>query len=314
MFFPINKKYLIAVFTATMLTNTAFYVLPASARLDEAVLEGEYRVPLAKAVEVVKAAGPKNVQVARSSNGNQIQMEYQVRSGDTLWSIAKRAGLSVDELAKANDLSEGDILAVGRTLVLPGREQRYHKVAAEETLSHIAGQYNISVQQLMTANNISDADFINVGRMLSIPSDEVQQELPVSANGQASKIQIGGWAWPVAGTITSLFGIRGASPHEGVDIGAVSGATINAPNKGKVVWAAPRGTYGNTVILDHDNGIRSLYAHCSKILVHEGQTINRNQPIALVGNTGRSSGPHLHMEILRQGIPLDPLLFLKEEL
>lgn len=314
MFFSIKKKYLLAVLAAALLTNTAIYVLPASARFDEVISDGEYKTPLAKGVAVVKNAGQKSAQVSRSSRANQIQMEYQVRPGDTLWSIAERAGVSVEELTQVNELGERDILVVGRTLVIPGKEKRYHKVATGETLTHIAGQYNISVQQLMAANNISDADFINVGQMLIIPDGDVRQALATSAMGEAGKIQIGGWAWPVAGTITSYFGIRGDSPHEGVDIGALSGSTIVAPEKGKVVWAAPRGTYGNAVILDHGNGIRSLYAHCSKILVCEGQTIDKNQPIALVGSTGRSSGPHLHMEILRQGIPLDPLLFLKEKL
>lgn len=306
----INKKRFLAIAMAAVIASTALGVLPASARLDEVMSEGDYTPPIAREVEVVKY--PEKP-AARVSKAPVVQMEYRVRPGDTLWSIAERSGISIDELARTNHLSQEDVLAVGRTLTIPGGEFRYHRVAGGETLSHIAGQYGISLQQLMSANEIKNPDIIKIGYTLTIPG-EVSEPVMSEPAGQTSRIQIGGWAWPVAGEVTSHFGIRGDRPHEGVDIGACEGATIVAAEKGRVVWSAPRGTYGLTVILDHGNGIRSLYSHCSKLLVREGQLVDRNQAIAEVGNTGRSTGPHLHMEILRQGVPLDPMLFLKERL
>lgn len=306
----LNKKRFLAIATAVMIAGTALGVLPASAGLDEVISEGDYTPPMAKDVEVVEYLAKP---VAKVSKAPDVQMEYQVRPGDTLWSIAERTGISLDELAKTNRLNQEDVLAVGRTLTIPGGDFRYHRVAGGETLSHIAGQYGISLQQLMSANYIKNPDLIKIGHTLTIPGEGSQPVVSEPVE-QTNKIQIGGWAWPVAGEVTSHFGIRGDRPHEGVDIGGCEGATIVAAEKGRVVWSAPRGTYGLTVIVDHGNGIRSLYSHCSKLLVSEGQLVDRNQPIAEVGNTGRSTGPHLHMEILRQGVPLDPLLFLKERL
>ncbi|ABO51675.1 peptidase M23B [Desulforamulus reducens MI-1] len=312
MHFHINKRKLVTLTIAVYFVSMVLGVLPASAGLDEVVSEGAYSPPLARNIEVQKplTKAPKS-QTANS----EIEMEYQVRPGDSLWSIAERTGISVGKLAEINKMNPTDVLVAGRNLIIPGMSLGYHRIASGETLSHIAGQYDITMAELMKANGLANPDFIKIGATLVVPNREAVSEAVVSAtSNQKGKIQIGGWAWPVAGEITSHFGIRGDRPHEGVDIGASSGATIVAAEQGRVVWAAPRGTYGLTVILDHGNGIRSLYAHCSKLLVTEGQQVDRDQPIARVGNTGRSAGPHLHMEILRQGIPLDPLLFLKERL
>ncbi|GAB6159051.1 M23 family metallopeptidase [Desulfotomaculum varum] len=298
----INKKSLAAAALAVALAFGALAPGPAGAGLDEVVTEGEFPLPVARTAAAVKQP---------SAVAGSLPMEYRVRPGDTLWSIAQRCGLTVAELATANSINEEDILAVGRTLTIPGREVSYHLVAAGETLSHIAGQYGISLDELVEANRLANPHLIRQGDRLVIP---VTDQPAAALAGQVGKIQLGGWAWPVAGEITSPFGIRGDRPHEGLDIGAGEGAAIIAPERGRVVWAGPRGTYGLTVILDHGGGIRSLYAHCSKLLVQEGQTVERHQPIAEVGSTGRSSGPHLHMEILRQGIPLDPLMFLKDKL
>ncbi|AQS60398.1 peptidoglycan DD-metalloendopeptidase family protein [Desulforamulus ferrireducens] len=307
----INKKRWLAVITAVLVAGSVLGVIPANASLEESMCEGDYTPPLAQEVpvEVVQeksvTASPKTAQVER------VEMMYQVREGDTLWSIAQRTGITMDRLAQANNKKLDDILVTGTTLILPGIDIQQHRVAEGETLSHIAGQYGVSVDRLMAANQLDNPHLIRVGQTLQIPADSQRESVPTL---KAGKIQIGGWAWPVVGEITSHFGIREDRPHEGIDIGAVSGTTIKAPAAGRVVWAAPRGTYGLTVIIDHGNGLRSLYAHCSKLLVQEGQQVARNQAIALVGSTGRSSGPHLHMEVLRQGVPVDPLLFLKERL
>ena len=302
----INKQRLLAVASAAIIASTAMGILPASAGLDEVIGEGVYTPPLAKEVTVEKTViKPAKVEA-------RLDMEYQVRTGDTLWSIAERSRTTVAKLAMANDLNQEEILAAGQTLTIPGSGgSSYHKIAAGETLSHIAGQYDLSVQRLIEANDLTNPDNIKVGQQLKIPAEVYRDTAVTTAGG---KIQLGGWSWPAVGEVTSHFGIRGDSPHEGMDIGAGEGATISAAESGKVVWSGPRGTYGLTVIMDNGNGIRSLYAHCSKLLVQEGQRVERGQPIARVGNTGRSAGPHLHMEILRQGIPVDPLMFLKERL
>lgn len=124
----------------------------------------------------------------------------------------------------------------------------------------------------------------------------------------------GRFCWPVEGRITSPFGTReifgSTSSHRGIDIAAASGTPIAASAGGTVIWSGPKGTYGNLVKLDHGNGFVTYYAHCSQLLVQVGDTVAQGETIALVGSTGRSTGPHCHFEILWQGELLDPLACL----
>ena len=122
--------------------------------------------------------------------------------------------------------------------------------------------------------------------------------------------------WPVRGALNSRFGLR-PSPwtgdpefHRGLDISAHRGTAVLAPASGSVYFAGNGGEYGTTVILDHGHDLRSLYGHLQEIRVEQGQQVERGQVIALTGNTGRSSGPHLHYEILVRGQAVDPRQFL----
>lgn len=123
--------------------------------------------------------------------------------------------------------------------------------------------------------------------------------------------------WPVQGPITSDFGYRfifgETNFHRGIDIAAPSGTAINAGAEGTVVFAGEKGSYGNLVILSHGNGFLTYYAHCSKLLVQAGDTVTQGQPIAAVGSTGRSTGPHCHFEVRYQNEPIDPLFYLPGE-
>ncbi len=118
---------------------------------------------------------------------------------------------------------------------------------------------------------------------------------------------------PVDGPIVSGFGyrvhpiFRRVKFHYGIDISAPSGTPIHAAADGVVVFAGWRRAYGNTVIVDHGNGLATLYAHCSRVLVSEGEVVKQGQVIALVGSTGLSTGPHLHFEVRRYGEPINPL-------
>ncbi|WP_299491359.1 peptidoglycan DD-metalloendopeptidase family protein [Acaryochloris sp. IP29b_bin.137] len=121
---------------------------------------------------------------------------------------------------------------------------------------------------------------------------------------------------PVVGPITSNFGYR-SHPifgtgrfHAGTDFGAPTGAPIFAADSGTVIVAEWYGGYGNTVIIDHGNGLTTLYGHCSELYVTVGQGVQRGQTIAAVGSTGLSTGPHLHFEVRQQGEPVEPLAYL----
>ncbi len=122
--------------------------------------------------------------------------------------------------------------------------------------------------------------------------------------------------WPVRGAVNSEFGMR-LSPwtsdrefHAGIDIRAERGTQVRAPAAATVVFAGPQPEYGNTVILDHGNDIRSIYGHLSQMSVRQGDRIQRGGLIGLSGNTGRSSGPHLHYEILVKGQAVNPRAYL----
>lgn len=122
--------------------------------------------------------------------------------------------------------------------------------------------------------------------------------------------------WPVRGSVNSEFGRRLSSWsgseefHSGIDIGSDRGTLVMAPAPGIVIFSGSNTDYGNTVIIDHGQDVKSLYGHLQKVLVAQGQKVERGQTIALTGNTGKSSGPHLHYEIRVKGHPVNPRRYL----
>ena len=120
-----------------------------------------------------------------------------------------------------------------------------------------------------------------------------------------------GIAWPLRGPINSSYGSRGGSFHSGIDIGGGTGSSYSAAASGKVVAAGWGGGYGNMILIDHGNGVRTRYAHSSKLLVSIGQQVKQGQSIGLVGSTGHSSGPHLHFEVIINGSTVNPSSYFR---
>ncbi len=118
---------------------------------------------------------------------------------------------------------------------------------------------------------------------------------------------------PVSGIITSRFGSassRRVSRHTGLDIGASTGTPIKAAASGRVTFSGDKGSYGLMVVLQHENGVETYYGHCSKLYVNVGEYVNQGDVIAAVGNTGNSTGPHLHLEIRVNGVAYNPQNYL----
>ncbi|EAX46854.1 peptidase M23B [Thermosinus carboxydivorans Nor1] len=147
-------------------------------------------------------------------------------------------------------------------------------------------------------------------------SKRIEEMLRSKQTGGRAAESTGAMLWPASGPITSPFGWRThpifgtARFHSGIDIGADYGDPVAAADGGVVVYADWMGGYGKTVIIDHGGGISTLYAHNSELLVSEGQRVRKGQPIARVGSTGYSTGPHLHFEVRQNGSPVNPLGYL----
>jgi len=120
-----------------------------------------------------------------------------------------------------------------------------------------------------------------------------------------------GLAWPVSGEVGDGFGLRHRRLHAGVDLRVPYGSRVLASAAGKVIFAEPLGPYGNVVVIDHQGGLSTVYAHLSGMLVTEGDDADSADCIGYVGVTGRSSGPHLHFEVRVHGSPVDPLVYLE---
>ncbi len=155
-----------------------------------------------------------------------------------------------------------------------------------------------------------------------IPKASASQFFMDDVNGlddidSLSPIPIAGKFWPVEGIITGHYGKwrkgrHGGRVHVGVDIAAPTGTEIFAPLGGTVIFVGTKGGYGLTVIMDHGDGIATLYAHNSKVEVSEGDVLEKGDLISKVGSTGRSTGPHLHYEVRVDGFPVNPLAWTEK--
>ena len=282
------KKTVAVLLTGAMLCGVL--AVSATATPDEWIQgKGPYLEP------ADETGGPPNAGTAG---------RYVVRSGDTLLAISGRLGVPAKELTAMNNIRDADLIRDGQVLLVPG-SIHVHKVRPGETLSGIARNFGVPVKDIAAANDLKNEDLVVDGQRLVIARKDTPGGLAI---GPASRgLPVGELDWPVVGWISSPFGMREGAPHEGVDIAVDYGTPIRAAMSGKVSFAGPRGGYGLAVIIEHGDGLSTLYAHSSKILVTEGEWVSKGEVIALVGNTGRSRGPHLHLELQLNGVPYDPL-------
>jgi murein DD-endopeptidase MepM/ murein hydrolase activator NlpD len=134
--------------------------------------------------------------------------------------------------------------------------------------------------------------------------------VPAAASPQAGAPSAAGFVWPVQGAVTSGFGARWGRMHEGVDIAAPFGAPVVAVAAGVVVETGWHDGFGNLVVIDHGGGLQTYYAHNSAFAVAAGTTVSQGQVVSYVGSTGHSTGPHCHLEVHVDGVPVDPMGYL----
>ncbi|HVF13496.1 MAG TPA: peptidoglycan DD-metalloendopeptidase family protein [Acidimicrobiales bacterium] len=143
-----------------------------------------------------------------------------------------------------------------------------------------------------------------------IRTRQLEAEADVEADSEDEAVSDSGMVWPASGAVTSGFGMRWGRLHSGIDIGAGYGAPIRAAQSGTVILAGYNGGYGNCVVIDHGNGLSTLYGHMSSVDVSEGQSVDAGDYIGDVGSTGNSTGPHLHFETRVGGEADNPMRYL----
>jgi len=205
----------------------------------------------------------------------------------------------------------------------PPRQGVHHEVRSGENLYRIGKAYGVSHQELARVNGLEDADHLSVGQRLfvpgaarSLPVNVITPERALAAAPGLEELPRGEgvFVWPLErGSVTSRFGPRGNSHHDGIDIGAPTGTTVRASRDGTVIYSDVLRGYGNVVIIEHRGGFVTVYAHHSENLVREGRRVRQSEVIARVGRTGRTTGPNLHFEIRKDNVARNPVYFLPTE-
>ncbi len=199
---------------------------------------------------------------------------------------------------------------------------------AETSSAPSAGQAISFEKQIRVERQRYPRVLLKVPARYTAPSPEDQHEIEQDKETKAEAFKTlspgreweGSFAPPVNAEISDVFGVERVfngtvqSTHQGLDFRVPSGASVAAVNRGRVILARPLFFEGNCVVIDHGQGLLTLYLHLSKFLVKEGDDVKKGQPIALSGGTGRATGPHLHLAVRWQGVYLNPQTLLKLDL
>lgn len=261
--------------------------------------------------------------------GSDEPQKHVVQVGDTVSLIASENGISQDALLKANNMQPGDYVSVGQELLII-KDAPYINVVwrtAGDAVEPIP--YGVTEEIDPSSSNLvqiiqegqdgerwvsyirSYVNGVDAGRL--VIQEKVNREPVKRVVRRSEDVKIAGRMgagclyWPCDGIITQYY--KG-DEHHGIDIGVQEGTPIYASAAGKVVFAGEQSCYGEFIIIDHGNGLITRYAHNSRIEVNVGDWVDAGQEISLSGNTGYSTGPHLHFEVIANGTVVDPLYYL----
>ncbi len=246
---------------------------------------------------------------------------YKIKRNDNLWRIAKQFGIHQHLIISINRINDPDMLKPGKYLNVPTRKGIYYQVRKGDSITRIASSYKITARSIVVHNRLK-GKVIRSGQKLFLPDASVRPEA-VSIAVKKKRISpsviagIKNFRWPLRGRITSGFGNR-MDPiygqrqfHCGIDISANVGTPIRAAAAGRVIFSGWKAGYGNCVIIRHDNGYITVYAHNSRNLAEIDEEVKQGSVIARSGMTGAVTGAHLHFEIRKYVNPLNPLRFLR---
>ena len=247
---------------------------------------------------------------------------YTVQPNDNVWAIAQGYGLKAETVLWANPKVESspDLLSVGQVLVIPPVDGIYYTVKNGDTVEKLAKTYETTVEKIVGSelNALEEPYTLTPGQQVMLPDGRKKVTIAAASNyypmtkvGKApagAPTGSGKFAWPTQGYLSQRYW----SGHQAIDIANRIGVPIRAADTGYVLLAG-RDTwgYGNQVLIDHGNGYVTRYAHLDKIHVKAGDSVEKNQQIGTMGNTGRSTGPHLHFGVLRNGEWVNPMGFTR---
>ncbi|MBS4538499.1 peptidoglycan DD-metalloendopeptidase family protein [Clostridium sp. D2Q-11] len=265
--------------------------------------------------------------------GTNEEKTHIVKEGESFWEIASNNKITVEDLVKANpsltpeSIREGDEISLiapkSYITVVTYETKTYteeipYEVKYEKSDSLYSNQKKVKqegtegkkevVVKLEKRNGIEIAKEVI---SQTIKSQPIAQIITKGTKAIPSSRGTGQFSMPVNGRLTSSYGPRGSGFHSGIDLAASTGTTIRAADNGVVTFAGYSGSYGYMIKVDHGNGYATKYAHSSKLYVSKGQKVAKGQSIAAVGNTGRSTGPHLHFEVLVNGRHRNPYNYLR---
>jgi len=267
-------------------------------------------------------------------------IEYKVKRNENISTIAKKSGTSSDVLIDINNIKNPGHLKENDILLIPSKKGVFYKIRKGDSLTKISQKFKTEIDIIAEHNNI-DGKKIIAGKKIFLPEAvESVKEVTVKNRKNIRKTEVIDkiatieknkedtgkekitskkvlLSWPLRGPITSGFGIR-THPfsrdkkfHCGLDIGAEVGSVVRSAGDGTVIFSGWKDTYGNLIVISHKNNYLTIYAHNSKILVDVNEKIRKGQKIALSGKTGAVTGAHLHFEIRKGIVPLNPSRILK---
>ena len=244
-----------------------------------------------------------------SKNRTLLYNSHIMKSGDNVSTLAINFGLNQDSIISINKVANSRLLQVGRVLRIPNHDGVLHTVKNGESLDSIAGRYKVDKEAVQTVNELFSEKVV-AGTDLFIPGAKLDWTMLQEINGDL-------FVWPVSGAITSFYGYR-RSPfsgrrqfHNGIDIRGRTGTPVRAAMAGRVSTVGWDNVYGNYVIINHHSGYRTLYAHLNVIRTRTGAYVVQGERIGDVGNTGLSTGPHLHFTVYKNGATVNPRALMR---
>ena len=242
---------------------------------------------------------------------------YTVQPRDIIGKLAEKFNISVNTILWENDLGWRSTIRPGQKLTILPNSGINHEVKSGDTVLALAKKYQTKASEIVKANKLAEAGDIRKGDLLYIPGGIKPATIRSSytprnttANNTYSPPTDTGTKllWPVISHRITQYYHWG---HHGLDVGDKKGNPIYASESGKVERSAWNRGYGYNIIINHGNGLKTLYAHANSLLVKAGETVSRGQSIALIGSTGWSTGPHIHYEVIVNGYKQNPLNYIK---